>query len=146
MEPHVVKEDDAWVEGRSLLATVEDVELIDPDLSSEQLLYRLFHERGVRVYRAAEVRAECSCSRAGVETMLRNFSQDDRDHMVENGKISVTCEFCSANYVFAPEEVADADCTGSRSLIERARGVPCSRARRRGCRCRSARPMVVTMP
>ena len=37
--------------------------------------------------------------------MLRNFSQDDRDHMVENGKISVTCEFCSANYQFAPDDV-----------------------------------------
>ena len=106
IELHVVKEDDAWIESRSLLATVEDIELIDPDLSSEQLLYRLFHQRGVRVFRAAEVRSECSCSRAGVETMLKNFSQDDRDHMVENGKISVTCEFCSANYVFAPGEVA----------------------------------------
>ena len=37
--------------------------------------------------------------------MLRSFSQDDRDHMVENGKISVTCEFCSATYVFAPDDV-----------------------------------------
>jgi molecular chaperone Hsp33 len=106
VERHVIKEDDAWIEARSLLATVDDLELIDPDISSEQLLYRLFHERGVRVYRAAEVRAECSCSRSGVETMLKNFSQDDRDHMVENGRISVTCEFCSANYVFAPEEIA----------------------------------------
>ena len=44
----------------------------------------------------------------GVEAMLRSFSQDDRDHMVENGKISVTCEFCSATYLFEPEEVADA--------------------------------------
>ena len=45
-------EDDAWVEGRSLVATVEDVELLDPEISSEQLLYRLFHERGVRVFRS----------------------------------------------------------------------------------------------
>ena len=49
--PHAVPEDDAWVEGRSLVETVEDVELIDPALSSERLLYRLFHERGVRVFR-----------------------------------------------------------------------------------------------
>ena len=38
--------------------------------------------------------------------MLRSFSQDDRDHMVENGKITVTCEFCSATYGFALMEVA----------------------------------------
>jgi molecular chaperone Hsp33 len=37
--------------------------------------------------------------------MLKSFSQDDRDHMVEDGRISVTCEFCSANYLFAPGEI-----------------------------------------
>jgi molecular chaperone Hsp33 len=105
MPTHVVPEDDAWVEGRSLIETVEDVELIDPSLSSERLVYRLFHERGVRVFRDVPVQAKCSCSRESVETMLKSFSQDDRDHMVENGKISVTCEFCSANYVFEPAEV-----------------------------------------
>ncbi len=104
--PHVVPEDEAWAEGRALVATVEDLELIDPDLSSERLVYRLFHEHGVRVFRYRDLRAECSCSRAGVDAMLRSFSRDDHDHMVENGVISVTCEFCSANYVFAPGEVA----------------------------------------
>jgi molecular chaperone Hsp33 len=38
--------------------------------------------------------------------MLRSFPQDDRDHMVKDGVISVTCEFCSAHYAFTPEEVA----------------------------------------
>jgi molecular chaperone Hsp33 len=105
-EPHVVAEDDAWVEGRSLIATVDDIELIDPALSSERLAYRLFHERGVHVFRAAPVSARCSCSRHSVENMLRSFSQADRDDMVENGKITVTCEFCSATYVFEPGDVA----------------------------------------
>jgi molecular chaperone Hsp33 len=107
MALHTVKEDDAWVEGRSLIETVEDLELIDPAVSSERLLYRLFHERGVRVFRAATLRAQCSCSRDSVEGMLRSFPQSDRDEMVENGVISVTCEFCSATYVFEPAEVAD---------------------------------------
>jgi molecular chaperone Hsp33 len=102
---HVVAEDDAWVEGRAMIETVEDLELLDPSLSSEQLVYRLFHERGVRVFKSVPIVAQCSCSRDGVEAMLRSFSQDDRDHMVENGKISVTCEFCSANYQFEPDSV-----------------------------------------
>jgi molecular chaperone Hsp33 len=100
-----VEEDDAWVEGRTLVSTVEDIELIDPALSSERLVYRLFHEPGVRVFRSSPLRAECSCSRETVEAMLKSFSQDDRDHMVEDRRISVTCEFCSANYLFSPEEV-----------------------------------------
>ena len=104
----VAPEDDAWVEGRSLIATVEDIELIDPALSSEQLLFRLFHERGVRVFKSADVRAQCSCSRPSVEAMLRSFSPDDRDHMVEDGVISVTCEFCSTKYVFDPATIETA--------------------------------------
>jgi molecular chaperone Hsp33 len=104
--PHHVAEDNAWVTGQALIATVEDIELIDPDLSSERLLYRLFHEHGVRVFRPTAVEAKCSCSRQGVQDMLKSFSQDDRDHMVENGVISVTCEFCSSQYVFEPADVA----------------------------------------
>jgi molecular chaperone Hsp33 len=100
-------DDDAWVEARSLVATIEDVELLDPEASAEQLLYRLFHEHGVRVFRSKALRAKCSCSREGVERMLRSFSQDDRDDMVENGKITVTCEFCNATYVFAPVDVSE---------------------------------------
>jgi molecular chaperone Hsp33 len=105
-EPHTIAEDEAWVEGRSLVATVNDVELIDPALSSERLAYSLFHEHGVRVFRAAPVQAQCSCSRQNVENMLKSFSAQDRDDMVENGRITVTCEFCSSTYVFAPDELA----------------------------------------
>jgi molecular chaperone Hsp33 len=107
--PHAVAEDDAWVEGRALVETVEDLELLDPDLSAERVLYRLFHERGVRVFRAVDMEAECSCSRASVESMLQSFPQDDRDDMVENGVITVTCEFCNSTYVFQPGEVSDPD-------------------------------------
>ncbi len=59
-----VAEDDAWVEARSLIDTVEDVELIDPDLSGERLLYRLFHERGVRVFNPLVAEARNAPARA----------------------------------------------------------------------------------
>jgi molecular chaperone Hsp33 len=101
---HSVAEDDAWVEGQSLIATVEDIELIDPDLSGERLLYRLFHERGVRVFAPLPLRAQCSCSREAVSSMLKSFSPDDRADMVKDGKVVVTCEFCSSVYQFTPHE------------------------------------------
>jgi molecular chaperone Hsp33 len=101
---HAVVEDDAWVEGQSLIATVEDVELIDPDLSGERLLYRLFHERGVRVFAPLPLRAQCSCSREAVSSMLKSFAPGDRADMVKDGKVVVTCEFCSSVYEFTPAE------------------------------------------
>jgi molecular chaperone Hsp33 len=99
-----VAEDDAWIEGQSLISTVEDVELIDPDLSGERLLYRLFHERGVRVFPPLPLRAQCSCSREAVAAMLASFAPGDRADMVKDGKVVVTCEFCSSVYEFTPDE------------------------------------------
>src|SRR6195256_1473381 len=101
---HTIEEDDAWIEGQSLISTVEDVELIDPDLSGERLLYRLFHERGVRVFKPAPLRAQCSCSREAVSSMLASFAAQDRADMVKDGKVVVTCEFCSSVYQFTPQE------------------------------------------
>ncbi|VIO67669.1 Hsp33 family molecular chaperone [Bradyrhizobium ivorense] len=101
---HAVPDDDAWVEGQSLISTVEDVELIDPDLSGERLLYRLFHERGVRVFTPQQLRAQCSCSRDAVSAMLKSFAPKDRADMVKDGKVVVTCEFCSSVYEFTPDE------------------------------------------
>src|SRR3954467_11436173 len=101
---HTVAQDDAWVEGQSLIATVEDIELIDPDLSGERLLYRLFHERGVRVFSPLHVIAKCSCSREAVAKMLKSFAPNERAGMVKDGKVEVTCEFCSSVYEFTPQE------------------------------------------
>ena len=102
--PHTVAEDDAWVEGQSLVSTVEDIELIDPALSGERLLYRLFHERGVRVFKELSLQARCSCSRDAVSSMLKSFDAKDRAEMVKDGKVVVTCEFCSSVYEFTPAE------------------------------------------
>ena len=101
---HTVAEDDAWIEGQSLISTVEDVELIDPDLSGERLLYRLFHQRGVRVFQPLPLRAQCSCSREAVASMLASFAPKDRAEMVKDRKVVVTCEFCSSVYQFTPQE------------------------------------------
>ena len=98
-------EDDAWVEARALVDTVEDHELVDPGVSSERLLYRLFHERGVRVFEGQPVHEECRCSHARIMTMMTRFSADDRAHMVEGGRIRITCEFCSRAYDLDPAEV-----------------------------------------
>lgn len=108
-EVHSVAEDDAWVEARSLIETVEDVELIDPELSGERLLFRLFHERGVRVFNSQVLEARCSCSRDAVASMLKSFSPDDRAAMVKDDKVVVTCEFCSSVYQFTPHEAGVED-------------------------------------
>lgn len=95
----------AWEEAAVFMATVEDHELLDPTLSPERLLYRLFHERGVRVMETARMGVHCRCSRERVEGILRQFGPAELDDMIEDGVISATCEFCNRSYRFTPEEI-----------------------------------------
>lgn len=95
---------DEWQEARSLVATIDDSELTDPQVSSQRLLYRLFHERGVRVYEGTKVVDRCACSRDKIFGVLKGFSAEEIQNSVEDGKISVTCEFCSSRYDFEPAE------------------------------------------
>ncbi|MGV3652315.1 MAG: Hsp33 family molecular chaperone [Devosia sp.] len=98
-------EDDKWTQARTLLATLADDELADPDLSPERMLFRLYHETGVRVFDAMPLEERCTCSAERIEAMLRDsFSPEDRAEMVVDGEIEVVCEFCSADYHFAPHE------------------------------------------
>ena len=97
-------DDDAWVEAKSLVSTTEDHELIDPEVPAERLLYRLFHERGVRVFDPTSVRDQCSCSRERIVGVLRSFSAEEITESIEDGAITVTCEFCGLKYTFDPAE------------------------------------------
>lgn len=97
-------QDDAWQEALALLSTVEPTELIDPTVGAERLLFRLFHEHGVRVYKGVDVRDECSCSREKIKTILDGFTAEEIADSVEDGKIRITCEFCSTEYEFDPSD------------------------------------------
>ena len=100
-------EEDKWTETKSLLLTLADDELADPDLSAERVLFRLYHETGVRVFAPVELEERCTCSAERIEAMLRdNFSSAERQEMVVDGEIEVVCECCAADYHFTRPERA----------------------------------------
>ena len=91
-----------WNRARHLAATVEDHELLDPMLAPERLLYRLFHEEGVRVTPAMFLAAACRCSRERIHRYLKCFGAEELEDLCEaDGSVTVTCEFCSRTYRFA---------------------------------------------
>ncbi|MGD0763189.1 MAG: Hsp33 family molecular chaperone [Roseiarcus sp.] len=105
--PEAPLEDDEWVEAKARAATAEDHELIDPTLSSERLLFRLFNERGVRVFKPTALSDSCRCSAERIDAMLQSFSREERSAMVgDDGMIGVTCEFCSTKRLFNPADYA----------------------------------------
>ena len=97
---------EAWRTAEALFETVGEDELVDPTIATETLLFRLFHEDGVRLFQPKPLRAFCRCTEERIVNMLRSFGPEDRADMVEpDGRIHVTCEYCSRVYELAPEAV-----------------------------------------
>ncbi len=94
-----------WRRAMVLLQTASDNELLDPELAPDTLLYRLFHEDGVRVFEPLDLAFGCSCDDGRVGRMLRRFERDEVLEMRDpSGAVVVTCEFCSRVY-----RLSDAD-------------------------------------
>lgn len=99
--------DEDWRRTMMLLSTATKDELIDPDLPLDTLLFRLFHEEGVRVFQPTRLSFGCRCSRERVETMLRMFDDEQLDEMkLDDGGVLVTCQFCNQDYHLDEAELA----------------------------------------
>jgi molecular chaperone Hsp33 len=92
-----------WHRAVTHLATARDDELLDATLPADTLLYRLFHEDGVRVFRDIDLDFGCRCSRQRAERVLEALPGPDLEEMTVDGRIIVSCEFCSARYDFEAE-------------------------------------------
>jgi molecular chaperone Hsp33 len=92
--------EDGWRRAMVLMSSATAGELIDPDLSPHRLLFRLFHEDGVRVYRTHPLEARCRCSRRRIESILRLLPASEIDEMKKEPVTTVTCQFCNRRYDF----------------------------------------------
>ena len=95
--------EDGWRRAVAILASLTEAELLDPELSSETLLFRLYHEDGVRAYEAHDLFHRCRCSREKVANTLKAFPRTEIT--TDDGQSQVVCEFCRADYTFTPEDL-----------------------------------------
>ena len=94
-----VSEED-WRRAVMLMATAKDEELTSADLSPDDLLYRLYHEDGVRVFDGVPLEAGCRCSAERAEGVLRSLPPSELHDLAIDGELIVTCEFCNSQYRF----------------------------------------------
>lgn len=100
--------EEQWNRASVLMHSVKTEELLDPQLTLDALLFRLFNEDGVRVFDQVGVEKGCRCGRERLLGVISQFSDDDVEHMTVDGKISVNCQFCNKTYDFTPEEARSA--------------------------------------
>ena len=90
-----------WNTASILFDSVTDAELLDDDLSLGRVLFRLFHEEGVRLEGPTLVRDDCTCSQERLELTLQNMPDDELiDLAKEEGSdvLKADCQFCGRKY------------------------------------------------
>jgi molecular chaperone Hsp33 len=98
---------DDWRRAMLLLGTATETELLDPGLPADALLYRLFHEEGVRVFAPQDLRVGCRCTRERVEKLLQSFPHAEVEEMrQDDGLLVVTCQFCNTGFRFDEAQLA----------------------------------------
>ncbi|HPD83281.1 MAG TPA: Hsp33 family molecular chaperone HslO [Alphaproteobacteria bacterium] len=95
-------DEDDWRRAMILMGSCTEDELLAKDLTSYDILMRLFHEEGVRVFKPTRLSHVCRCSEEKVEKVIMMMGEEDIDEMSVDGKIVLTCEFCSKDYVLDP--------------------------------------------
>src|SRR5947208_1830198 len=75
-------------------------------VASADVLFRLFHEEGVRIYSPTHIHFKCRCTRERVIDILRTIPRPELDDICKKeGHVEITCEFCSQKYTFAAKDL-----------------------------------------
>ena len=98
--------DEAWRRSVILMGSVTAPELLDPALAPAELLFRLFHEDGVRVYDQHALAFGCRCSRERAARILSSLPRVEVEELMVDGKVEVTCQFCNETHGFDRDEIA----------------------------------------
>ena len=98
--PDLAEQDaDAWNRLGYLASTVLDEELLN--LSTEDLLIRMFNQEDVRLFDAQPIKFNCTCSNTSVSNMLRLLGKKEIQSILdERDTIEVNCDFCNKHYKF----------------------------------------------
>ncbi len=97
------EDEENWTRANLMLDTAEAMELIGPTVQPTDLLVRLFHQEGPRVFDAQPITFGCSCSAQKVRDSLSIYPADEIAQMTtDDGIVTADCQFCGAHYEFDP--------------------------------------------
>lgn len=95
------EDDESWRNAVILMSSIENEELLDTNLNANELLLRLYHEPGVRLYHKKSIKFKCHCSSEKLGKILASFPPKEVEDMkTDEGLITSNCEFCGTNYRF----------------------------------------------
>ncbi len=100
-------DDEPWNDAQAYFATIRDDELLDPNLSLEDLLYSLYHEVGVTIYDYTPIVNKCRCSKDKAERVLLSIGSKDAFKLLTDNKLEINCQFCNKSQIFTEKDLEE---------------------------------------
>ena len=91
-----------WGNSLNFLSTLGKEEFLSTNITSEEILYRLFNELEITVYDKIIIRDQCRCSEEKIKIAIKNLSKKELEDIADqNGNVKVVCEFCKKERIFS---------------------------------------------
>ncbi len=105
MEMSSEEQDELWNRTQLFMRTLKDEEMLSHHVTPQNLLYRLFNQDGVWVYKLQPLKSGCRCSRERVKSVLKSIPKKELSTMLSDGKLTIDCQFCNKKEVFTKTDV-----------------------------------------
>ncbi|MFQ0971050.1 Hsp33 family molecular chaperone HslO [Gilliamella sp. BG6] len=91
----------------TLTETITSDELFQ--LSTDEILYRLYNQEEVRLFETHDITFKCGCSRQRCEDSLMTLPANEIDEILKEneGKIDIHCDYCGKHYLFDAIDIAE---------------------------------------
>ena len=94
--------EEVWQNSLNFLSTLGKEEFLSTDITSEEILYRLFNELEIRIYQKIIIKDQCRCSEEKIKLAINNLNKKELKEIADqNGKVKVVCEFCKTERIFS---------------------------------------------
>ena len=91
-----------WGNSLNFLSTLGKEEFLSTNITSEEILYRLFNELEITVYDKIIIRDQCRCSEEKIKLAINNLSKKELEDIADqNGRVKIVCEFCKTETIFS---------------------------------------------
>ena len=93
--------EEVWQNSLNFLSTLGKEEFLSTNLTSEEILYRLFNELEITIHNEIIIQDQCRCSDEKIKFAIKNLSKKELKEIAdENGNVRVVCEFCKTERIF----------------------------------------------
>ncbi len=92
--------EEVWQNSLNFLSSLGIEEFLSTNLTSEEILYRLFNELEITVYNEIIIKDKCGCSDEKIKFAIKNLSKKELKEIADkNGNVRVVCEFCKTERI-----------------------------------------------